>query len=414
MTSADLNGEKRTGSETDADPIPTVVPNVSGHDATANGLPSLRELSLRDRAIVSSSALADVGLRTGAASLIAGAIAPHALNPRTARRERADLAFYAELAREQNPELSFPRPTAQPKIRSRPANLVARAMTHGPVHTLSFESPFQPINPRLRRQWKSMTRNNVACAQYWRHPDGPRPTLCVIHGFLASPYLLNSMFFQLPWFYKSGFDVLLYTLPFHGARAHRLSPFSGYGYFSHGLSGFGEAMGQAVHDFRVFLDYLQAEGVTDVGLTGISLGGYTTALLAAVEDRLRVVMPNVPVVDVADLIESWFPASVLLDHGIRTAGVSADEYRAGVAYHSPLNYAPLVAKERRLIITGLGDRLAPPQQSEKLWLHWDRCALHWFPGNHILHVSQPDYLRRMTHFMRDNDFMPPQWRPAVA
>ena len=70
-------------------------------------------------------------------------------------------------------------------------------------------------------------------------------------------------------------------------------------------------------------------------------------------------------------------------------------------YHSPLNYPAVVAKDRRLIITGLGDRLAPPQQAELLWEHWDRCAFHWFPGNHILHVSQPDYLRRMTRFMRD-------------
>jgi len=53
------------------------------------------------------------------------------------------------------------------------------------------------------------------------------------------------------------------------------------------------------------------------------------------------------------------------------------------------------------IITGLGDRLAPPEQAEMLWHHWDRCALHWFPGNHILHVSQPEYLRRMTRFLRE-------------
>ena len=33
---------------------------------------------------------------------------------------------------------------------------------------------------------------------------------------------------------------------------------------------------------------------------------------------------------------------------------------AASAYHSPLNYTPKVAKDRRLIITGLGDRLAPP------------------------------------------------------
>ena len=44
--------------------------------------------------------------------------------------------------------------------------------------------------------------------------------------------------------------------------------------------------------------------------------------------------------------------------------------------------------------------MAPPEQAEALWEHWDRCELHWFPGNHILHVSQPEYLRRMTRFLR--------------
>lgn len=41
-----------------------------------------------------------------------------------------------------------------------------------------------------------------------------------------------------------------------------------------------------------------------------------------------------------------------------------------------------------------------PTGAEALWEHWDRCALHWFPGNHIVHVSQPEYLRRMIGFLR--------------
>ena len=48
-----------------------------------------------------------------------------------------------------------------------------------------------------------------------------------------------------------------------------------------------------------------------------------------------------------------------------------------------------------------GEAQAMAERRLQLWEHWDRCALHWFPGNHILHVSQPDYLRRMTRFMRD-------------
>ena len=95
-----------------------------------------------------------------------------------------------------------------------------------------------------------------------------------------------------------------------------------------------------------------------------------------------------------------FPANKLVTLGRRVGGVSKVASAAASAYHSPLNYPPRVAKERRLIITGLGDRLAPPEQAQALWEHWDRCAFHWFPGNHILHVSQPAYLRRMTRFMR--------------
>lgn len=404
MSAAKLDGE---------DPLFAVLPDVEGGEATAHGLPELHELSVRDRMLVRASAATDIALRTAAASLVAGTIAKVALNPRAARREREALRFYAELGADHDPAVSFPRPTSTPRIHRRPANRVARGLAHGPVETLHFHSPFEPIDPRMRNLWKGLQRNNIAHAQHWRHQDGPRPTLCVIHGFCASPHLINSVFLQLPWFYRAGFDVLLYTLPFHGARAERSSPYSGYGYFSHGISGFAESMAQAIHDFRIFVDYLESTGVTRIGVTGISLGGYTSALLSCVEDRLQVVIPNVPVVDVAELIRSWFPASVVLDLGAKLSDGSRQELAAGTAYHSPLNYEPLVAKERRLIIAGLGDRLAPPEQSEKLWLHWDRCPLHWFPGNHVLHVSQPDYLRRMARFMRDNDFIPDDWRARV-
>ena len=105
---------------------------------------------------------------------------------------------------------------------------------------------------------------------------------------------LNGLFFSLPWYYRSGYDVLLYTLPFHGRRAEKLSPFSGFGYFASGLSGFAESMAQAVHDFRSIVDYLRHTGVERVALTGISLGGYTSALLAIGRRPARGRDPQLP------------------------------------------------------------------------------------------------------------------------
>jgi pimeloyl-ACP methyl ester carboxylesterase len=217
---------------------------------------------------------------------------------------------------------------------------------------------------------------------------------------MGSSYLANGRFFSLPWYYRSGYDVLMYTLPFHGRRAEKCSPFSGFGYFAGGLSGFAEAMAQAVHDFRSIVDHLLHTGVDRIALTGISLGGYTSALVASVDDRLEAVIPNCPVVTPAKLFDEWFPANQLVRLGLRLSDIGRDELAAGLAYHCPLNYQPLLPKDRRMIIVGLGDRMAPPDHAVALWEHWNRCALHWFPGSHVMHVSQLDYLRRMTAFLQ--------------
>jgi pimeloyl-ACP methyl ester carboxylesterase len=353
---------------------------------------------------VDASVIADLGLRTLVASMVGAAMLPKLLTG-TVRRsdlslERDALQFYAELAERHDVNASFPAPTSLPRVSSRPANPLATWIAHGNVENIAFASSFQTVNPDLRRMWNALERNNTVRAQHWRHDDGPRPTLCVIHGFMGSAYLANGLFFSLPWFFRSGYDVLLYTMPFHGRRAEKCSPFSGYGIFANGMAGFAETMAQAVHDFRSAIDYLESTGVDRVAVTGLSLGGYTSALAASVDSRLKAVIPNVPVVTPEAAFDDWWPANKLVTVGRRAGGISRDDSAAASAYHSPLNYQPLVAKDRRLIITGLGDRLAPPDQAEKLWEHWDRCALHWFPGNHLLHVSQPEYLRRMTRFLR--------------
>lgn len=389
---------------TDGDPIdpPIPVPDVPGADASARGLPRRSDLTLRQRLIVDSSAVADVALRTAIASLLATTMLPTmvtGLRRSQARTEREQLQFYAELAAAKDPARSFPAPESAPRVSSRPANPIAEWMAKGNVENIRFQSSFRAVNPALREQCAGLRRNNVVHAQHWRHDDGPHPTLCVIHGFMGSPYLFNGLFFSLPWFFRSGYDVLLYVLPFHGSRAEKGSPFSGYGFFANGFSGFAEAMAQAVHDFRSVVDYLEFTGVDRIALTGMSLGGYTSALIASVDDRIQAVIPNVPVVTPDRTVDEWFPANKMVNLRNMLSGTDNELTQAATIFSSPLNYQPLVPKDRRLIITGLGDRLAPPEQAEMLWEHWDRCAFHWFPGNHVLHVSQPDYLRRMTKFM---------------
>ncbi len=53
-----------------------------------------------------------------------------------------------------------------------------------------------------------------------------------------------------------------------------------------------------------------------------------------------------------------------------------------------------------MIIGGAGDRFAPPKHARLLWDHWDRPNIHWFPGNHIMHLDRGRYLKDAARFLR--------------
>jgi pimeloyl-ACP methyl ester carboxylesterase len=242
-------------------------------------------------------------------------------------------------------------------------------------------------------------------ARYWRHDDGPRPTLIAVHGFMADPYWLNERFFALQEFYDHGYDVILFMMPHHGLRREAGSLYSGQGFFASGLSGVNENMGQAICDLRVLMNWLRNEqGVTKLGATGVSLGGWTVSLLAAVEDSLEFVIPNVPVSSPVDLMMEWQPMGMLLRAGLFASRWSIKQLREVIAVTTPLTYKPKVPTERLMIIGGVGDRLAPPKHSRLLWDHWGRCRIHWFPGNHVLHLDRGLYIEQMLAFLRGHDF----------
>jgi pimeloyl-ACP methyl ester carboxylesterase len=369
---------------------------------TIAGPPRVEDLPLSTQALIRASIGFDVLLRTAVASMVAVPASLSATRLET-RRQLSHLDLYRVLAAARDPEAVFAAPPGGVPVDVLGAPRGSFKAPAGRVRMLRFESPYRAMNPEAAADYSRHRENGLAWAQHWSHDDGPRPTLAVIHGFGASPYWLNSMFFSLPWLYGQGYDVLMYLLPFHGVRQARAA-FSGWGLFAHGIAHFVEAMGHAVHDFRVFMDHLFAEGVPQIALTGLSLGGCVSALLAAVEERLALVVPNAPVVNVAKLARQWFPANLALAGGLRISGLSWDQLEETLAVVSPLNYRPLVAHERRMIIGGLGDRLAPPEQADWLWEHWERPRLHWFPGNHVLHAGRGVYLKEMLSFMREVGF----------
>lgn len=358
-------------------------------------LPRSGEFDTVARLLYHGSVTFDYALRTGLATAIAAATvtsAPSAIRGVETRR----LEFYAELASSGDATRVF-APPAPVRVRSTPGE--GPGVHGGRVELLRFDSPYVAVNPALRDAYASHKNNATARAQHWRHEDGSRPTMIVVHGFGASPAWFNTAFFALREVFAGGWDILLYTLPFHGSRRSRRTPLNGIELFSHGMAHFSEAMIHAVHDLRAFVDYLETTGAERIGLTGLSLGGYTTALTAAVEPRLDFAVPNAVVSWLPPLLESWFPASVTARALRAVARSPYEDFERAVAVTSPLTYPPVVAKDRLMIVGGLGDRLAPPEQSLLLWEHWNRPHLEWFPGSHILHFGRDAYRTAMQRLL---------------
>lgn len=141
--------------------MPIPMPDVPGGDAGRGGLPSRSDLTLLQRTIVDTSAIADLGLRTAIASLVGVSMLPTVaaglVRGSNLKRERRNLQFYADLAAHRDPALSFPAPTRVPEVSSRPANPIAEYIAHGNVHNISFQSNFEPVNPDMREQWKRLS-----------------------------------------------------------------------------------------------------------------------------------------------------------------------------------------------------------------------------------------------------------------
>lgn len=361
--------------------------------------PQFTELDAKHPFKVRSTAAMDLVLRTGLASLITVAMAPTLASPRNIRREIARLKFYAELADQADPQTVFMEPPRDVVITERESPLLAYKPRGIPSQLLQFTSPYVALNPALRQDYAEHHHNHQVVAQHWTHPDGPRPTLIFTHGYLADSYALNSIMFSLRWFYKQGYDVLLYTLPFHGYRQGRLSPVSGFGYFANGFAHINEAMLQSVFDLRILMNHLEDSGVKKMGVSGLSLGGYITALTTCADARLAFAIPNAPVVSPMDMLQEWAPLNWIFRFAMPRAGLTVQELRHCTAVHSPLTYPPLLDASRLLVIGGAGDRFTAPRYVKLLHEHWMGSQMHWVPGNHVMHLHQGQYLRLMRNFM---------------
>ncbi len=309
--------------------------------------------------------------------------------------------FYADPRFAADPAAFFVPPAPlRARVRQR------RRLADGELLDLVYTTDFTPVFPEARDDPAGGTTPEVGLARWWRHRRTGHPAMLCVHGYAGGNFLLERLAFEAGRFYRAGVDVLIYVLPYHGARTPAGARHSGEPFFDIDLVRTNEAFAQAVYELRALLRYLRAAGTGPVGAFGMSLGGYTTALLASVEPELAFAVPMIPLASLADMMWAKGEGDPRMARAIEH-GWTFSALRDFFAVHAPLGRPPLVPVARRLIIAALGDRICPPEHAVALWEHWDRPRIHWYPGGHLAQFRRSSALREVRTLLRDAGLLAP-------
>jgi dienelactone hydrolase len=310
-------------------------------------------------------------------------------DPLAALAEAAE--FYAEPGRVEQ-LFADPRPIA-------PSEQRVRSLPGGGVVDITWPSTYDALHPEHRRRLVNLPENRTAKARWYRH-SRPAPTILWAHGWALGNPLIEERVFPARAFYRLGYDVLLPTLPFHASRKKRSRPRPLWPSTSPIVSN--EATAQAVCDLRGLVRYCHSRGAPAVGMSGMSLGGFTTSMMITAEPRLAFGVPFIPFSSVAELL--W-------DHGdgsparleAERRGMNLDAIERAMAAASPLARTPLLPAERILVVAATLDHVTPPRYAEKLAEHFGGARLVRFDGAHLLQVGRSQAFRAILKFLRGLD-----------
>jgi dipeptidyl aminopeptidase/acylaminoacyl peptidase len=190
--------------------------------------------------------------------------------------------------------------------------------------------------------------------------------------------------------HRSGFAILAIDLRGHGQSSDAR--------FSFGLNEHRDVLGA--------VDFLRADGYAPghIGLHGVSMGGASVLLAAAVEPAVGAVVTDCAFAEIEPVIRgSWhertgMPVAVL--PGARLLG------RAWLGYDilgsRPVDAVPRIAPRKLLILHGGADQLVPPSHGERLHAAVPGSELVVFPDirHAALYHKQPaEYLKHVSTFL---------------
>jgi pimeloyl-ACP methyl ester carboxylesterase len=267
---------------------------------------------------------------------------------------------------------------------------VTRRRSRIPLHgdrvteTLRWHSQHVPLCPHYRSRHAGEYARNQTVTARWIHPrSGPRRrALVYVHGWLEpGPWVEEAVL--LPRLYEAlGVDVLHVQLPFHGSRNPKSALFHGEFFWSADLVRSFEAVRQSCIDARTLIAWLRHEGYTEVGVTGISLGGSITMLLACLESVPDYIVPIVAHLQLAEAVEDA-PILWRMKADLERFGIDRERRRQIFRQLGLEDMKPVLPAAQQLWIEARDDVYIAAPLVEQQWRAWGQPPIVWIPGGHM-------------------------------
>ena len=266
-----------------------------------------------------------------------------------------------------------------------PALSHVRLTPGGRVVDAVWESAFAPHCADIAERYLGFTQNRSAAARLFLHEGAPRPAVLLVHGYRCGQFAFEERAWPVRWLFERGLDVALTVLPFHAVRAVKSGPPA---FPSNDPRVTNEGFRQAVADLRALARFFRERGAPAVGVMGMSLGGYTTSLLATVDSSLAFAVPIIPLASIADVARHN-------DRFVGTPDQKRAQHEALDAVHravSPFARPPRIAPERALVVGAAGDQITPVDHAQRLAAHFN-APLEIMAGGHLLQFGRADAFR---------------------
>jgi pimeloyl-ACP methyl ester carboxylesterase len=264
------------------------------------------------------------------------------------------------------------------------------------VVDLAWPSERPPFAADLAELYGATRANRLAQARLFRGDGAARPTLVLVHGYLGGVHAIEERAWPIDAFVKRGLDVALFVLPFHGPRGDGRRPKFPGSDPRFTVEGFR----QGIADLDALVGILRSRGAPHVGVMGMSLGGYTSALAATTIADLDFAAPFVPLASLADFAR---------DDG-RLVGTDEDKdeqhrlLENAYAVVSPLARTARVPRDRLLVLGSERDGITPITHAEKLAAHLG-ARLVRMPGGHLVQIGRGDGFRALLAMLREQSIL---------